>query len=134
MVFTNGCFDILHVGHVRYLQASKSLGQSLVVGLNSDESVKSLKGPKRPVNTLADRAEMLLSLRWVDAVVPFHESTPQRLIEAISPDILTKGQDYEGKEVVGSDWVIQHGGKVVLLPFIKGYSTTHTLQQINQTP
>ena len=126
VVFTNGCFDILHVGHVKYLQEAKSFGDILVVGLNSDESVSRLKGPTRPVNTADDRAYLLAALEAVDYVVPFEEDTPYELIKMIKPDVLVKGGDYEGKKVVGTEFA----GKLKLVDFVDGKSTTKTIQKI----
>lgn len=130
IVFTNGCFDILHVGHVQYLRRARSLGGCLVVAINSDASVRRLKGPERPVNHERDRAEVLAALECVDFVLVFSEPTPLQVIRALTPDILCKGGDWKKKDIVGSDWVESHGGKVFSLPFVKGYSTTSTLQKI----
>lgn len=119
LVFTNGCFDILHVGHIAYLEQSRALGKYLVVGLNSDASVRRLKGGTRPINTQEDRKRMLLALRCVDAVYIFDEDTPLGLIKRVKPDIITKGGDYRAEDVVG------HGlAKVVILPYVEGKSTT----------
>lgn len=119
LVFTNGCFDILHVGHISYLEQSRALGKYLVVGLNSDASVRRLKGGTRPINTQEDRKRMLLALRCVDAVYIFDEDTPLGLIKRVKPDIITKGGDYRAEDVVG------HGlAKVVILPYVEGKSTT----------
>ncbi len=130
IVFTNGCFDILHAGHVRYLDAARSEGDVLVVGLNSDASVTRLKGAGRPVNSQADRAEMLSSLASVDYVVPFEEDTPAALVEAVQPDVLVKGEDYRDKVVVGSDFVEARGGRVVLVPLLAGRSTSDLVDRI----
>lgn len=126
IVFTNGCFDILHVGHVKYLETAKSFGDMLIVGLNSDDSIKRLKGSDRPINPLDDRAYILASLESVSFVVPFEEDTPLNLISAIKPDILVKGADYEGKEVVGSEIAKE----VRLVTFVEGKSTTHMIQRV----
>jgi len=126
VVFTNGCFDILHVGHVKYLQIAKSFGDILIVGLNSDESVSRLKGPTRPVNIAEDRAYLLAALEAVDYVVPFTEDTPYELIKMIEPDVLVKGGDYEGKEVVGTEFA----DELKLVDFVDGKSTTKTIQKI----
>jgi D-beta-D-heptose 7-phosphate kinase/D-beta-D-heptose 1-phosphate adenosyltransferase len=126
IVFTNGCFDILHVGHVKYLQEAKSFGDVLIVGLNSDASVKRLKGPTRPVNTAEDRAYLLAALEAVDFVVPFEEDTPYELIKMIAPDVLVKGGDYEGKEVVGTEFA----NELKLVQFVDGKSTTKTIEKI----
>ncbi len=126
VVFTNGCFDILHVGHVKYLQIAKSFGDILIVGLNSDASVSRLKGPSRPVNIAEDRAYLLAALEAVDFVVPFEEDTPYELIKMIAPDILVKGGDYEGKRVVGTEFA----SELKLVDFVDGKSTTKTIQKI----
>ena len=132
IVFTNGCFDILHVGHIRYLSEAKSLGDILVIGINSDKSVKELKGPSRPINPLSDRALMLSELRYVDYVVSFEEQTPLELIKIIMPDILVKGGDYTIETVVGSSEVIHSGGQVKLLQFHNGYSSTNYIDKIKK--
>lgn len=126
IVFTNGCFDILHVGHISYLQAAKKLGDILIVGLNSDRSISALKGSKRPINEQADRASLLGALEFVDFVVVFDEDTPLNLIKALRPDILVKGGDYKGKDIVGSDFA----KKVELIEFIDGKSTTKIVEKI----
>jgi len=126
VVFTNGCFDILHVGHVKYLQIAKSFGDILIVGLNSDESVSRLKGPSRPVNIAQDRAYLLAALEAVDFVVPFEADTPYELIKMIKPDVLVKGGDYEGKEVVGTEFA----SELKLVDFVDGKSTTKTIEKI----
>lgn len=125
IVFTNGCFDILHAGHVRILEFSKSQGDLLVLGLNSDASVRRLKGPSRPVNKQKDRAIVVSALAAVDAVVLFKEDTPLNLIKIIKPDILVKGADYTVKTVVGREYA----GKVVLCPLVKGKSTTNLIKK-----
>jgi D-beta-D-heptose 7-phosphate kinase/D-beta-D-heptose 1-phosphate adenosyltransferase len=130
-VFTNGCFDVLHAGHVRYLGAARGEGDLLVVGLNDDASVKRLKGASRPVNPLDDRVEVLSALSMVDHVVPFSEDTPEALIRALLPDVLVKGADWAGKGVVGSDVVTARGGRVVLVPLLAGRSTTTTLGRLS---
>ena len=126
VVFTNGCFDILHVGHVKYLQIAKSFGDVLIVGLNSDASVSRLKGPSRPVNVAEDRAYLLAALEAVDFVVPFEEDTPYELIKMIAPDVLVKGGDYEGKTVVGTEFAKE----LQLVDFVNGKSTTKTIEKI----
>lgn len=126
MVFTNGCFDILHFGHISYLQSAKKIGDMLVVGLNSDRSVKELKGDNRPVNAQSDRASMLAALEFVDFVVIFDEDTPLNLIKTLKPDILVKGADYTGKKVVGSEFVRE----VKLIDFVDGKSTTNIINKI----
>jgi D-beta-D-heptose 7-phosphate kinase/D-beta-D-heptose 1-phosphate adenosyltransferase len=128
VVFTNGCFDILHVGHVKYLQEAKSYGDVLIVGLNSDSSVRTLKGPTRPVNPEADRAYILAALESVDFVVMFSDETPYELIKNIAPDILVKGGDYEGKSVVGAEFAKE----LRLVQFVDGKSTTATIARINE--
>ena len=133
IVFTNGCFDILHAGHIRYLSEAKSLGDILVIGINSDKSVKELKGPSRPINSLSDRALILSELRYVDYVVSFEEQTPLELIKIIMPDILVKGGDYTVETVVGSSEVIHSGGQVKLLQFHDGYSSTNYIDKIKKT-
>lgn len=130
VVFTNGCFDILHAGHVQYLKAARELGDKLIVGLNSDESVRRIKGEGRPVNSQEDRAEILRSLSFVDRVEIFDEDTPLELIKKVKPDILVKGGDYSADEVVGKDEVEANGGKVVILPFLEGKSTTSVIDKI----
>jgi D-beta-D-heptose 7-phosphate kinase/D-beta-D-heptose 1-phosphate adenosyltransferase len=130
IVFTNGCFDIIHRGHVELLKFARSLGDVLVVGLNDDESVRRLKGKNRPINTLEDRAFVLLSIRWVDFVVPFSEDTPERIIREISPDVLVKGGDYRIEDVVGADFVLSKGGRVEIFNYLEGYSTTSIIKKI----
>lgn len=130
IVFTNGCFDILHVGHIRYLQQAAALGDLLVVGLNSDASVRRLKGEDRPINGQEDRAELLRALDCVDEVVIFEEDTPYELISDIRPDVLVKGGDYKPCEVVGRDIVEARGGKLVLIDFVTGKSTTNVINKI----
>ena len=124
VVFTNGVFDILHAGHVTYLEEARALGDVLVVGLNSDESVRRLKGPSRPINTQEDRARVLSALRCVDHVIVFEDDTPLAVITALIPDVLVKGGDYTRDTVVGADVVEQHGGSVVIIPLLEGRSTT----------
>ena len=126
VVFTNGCFDILHVGHVKYLQVAKSFGDILIVGLNSDESVSRLKGPTRPINIAEDRAYLLAALEAVDFVVPFGEDTPYELIKMIAPNTLVKGGDYKGKDVIGTEFA----DELKLVDFVDGKSTTKTIQKI----
>jgi len=126
IVFTNGCFDILHRGHIEYLQASKALGDLLVVGINSDDSVKRLKGPSRPINNQRDREFMLKSLECVDEVLVFGEDTPRIVIESLRPNIITKGGDYKVEDVVGHDIVPE----TYIIPFKDGYSTTSMIERI----
>ncbi|MCQ2253062.1 MAG: D-glycero-beta-D-manno-heptose 1-phosphate adenylyltransferase [Bacteroidales bacterium] len=130
IVFTNGCFDILHRGHVEYLAQAAQLGHRLVVGLNSDSSVKRLKGDSRPINDWYARAEVLASLQWVDAVVGFDEDTPKNLIENTVPDLLVKGGDYKAEDVVGYDFVKANGGDTVIINFVDGYSTTNIIEKM----
>ena len=130
IVFTNGCFDILHRGHVEYLSKASDKGDVLVVGLNTDASVKRLKGEGRPVNDQEARALILASLDCVDAVVLFDEDTPYELIKAVRPDVLVKGADYKPEEIVGYDIVTSYGGKVETVPLVEGYSTTGILERV----
>ncbi len=130
IVFTNGCFDIIHAGHISYLNEAKTLGDVLIVGLNSDKSVRRLKGEGRPVINEQDRAYILANLKPVDYVAVFDEDTPYELIKEIRPDILVKGGDYEGKTIAGSDIVESSGGKTVLINFIEGKSTSNIIDDI----
>jgi rfaE bifunctional protein nucleotidyltransferase chain/domain len=132
LVFTNGVFDILHHGHLDYLAKAASLGNILVVGVNSDASVKRLKGDERPLNNENDRAFQLASLLFVDAVCIFDEDTPKELIEALQPDVLAKGGDYTLSSIVGADFVLANGGKVEVIPFVQGYSTTSLIERIKK--
>lgn len=132
IVFTNGCFDILHVGHIKYMQEASKLGDILVVGLNSDDSVRRLKGKERPINNQEDRAQMLSALEFVDYVVIFDQDTPYELIKKILPDVLVKGGDYNPNNVVGRDIVEGRGGMLKLLPFINGKSTTNIIDKIKK--
>ncbi len=132
IVFTNGCFDILHVGHVRYLQAAKDMGDVLVLALNSDASVKSLKGAKRPLITESERAIVVAALASVDYVTIFSETTPLSLIEYLRPDVLVKGGDWAEEEVVGGEAVAQWGGKVSIIPSVVGASTTNIVGKISR--
>jgi rfaE bifunctional protein nucleotidyltransferase chain/domain len=129
ILFTNGCFDILHLGHVEYLAKARDLGGILIIGLNSDDSVRRLKGSHRPINDEDARSMVLAALSFVDAVVLFDEDTPAELIEQIKPDVLVKGKDYEGKKIVGAEFVKAHGGEVVTIELTKGYSTTNTIHK-----
>ena len=133
VVFTNGCFDLLHVGHVRYLQEARALGDLLIVGLNSDSSVSKLKGPDRPVQNQDDRKEILSALSCVDYVVIFYEETPIKLIENVKPDILVKGGDWAVDKIVGSQFVLGNGGQVKSLPFHQGRSTSSIIQKVLKT-
>lgn len=130
LVFTNGCFDILHKGHLEILSHAAGLGDKLIVALNTDASVKRLKGDLRPVNDESFRCYMMASLEIVDAVVLFDESTPADLIQKITPDVLVKGGDYQADQIVGSDHVLKHGGQVCIVPFVSGYSTTGLIEKI----
>jgi len=130
VVFTNGCFDLLHPGHIQSLETARGLGDLLIVGLNSDESVRELKGPGRPVIPAGERAEILASLECVDAVLIFDELTPQRVVAALLPDILVKGGDWPGNQIVGREEVERAGGKVVLVEVVPGYSTSEILKRI----
>ncbi|MCB0361861.1 MAG: D-glycero-beta-D-manno-heptose 1-phosphate adenylyltransferase [Bdellovibrionales bacterium] len=132
LVFTNGCFDLLHVGHIRYLKEAKSLGDILVVGLNSDSSVKGLKGELRPVQNEQDRGEILAAIECVDFVCLFDEATPLRLIQNINPDVLVKGGDWPIDKIVGADHVQKQGGLVKTLQFVSGRSTSLIMQKIVQ--
>jgi rfaE bifunctional protein nucleotidyltransferase chain/domain len=130
VVFTNGCFDLLHPGHIRSLEASRALGDVLIVGLNSDESVRTLKGPGRPLITAQERAEILASLECVDSVLIFDDLTPHKVIAALLPDVLVKGGDWPGNQIVGREEVEAAGGQVVLVDVVQGYSTTEILKKI----
>ncbi len=129
VVFTNGCFDLLHKGHVSYLEKARKLGHLLVVALNSDESVKRLKGPERPLNTLADRLEVIAALESVDYVTWFEEDTPLNVILTLRPDILVKGGDWKASQIVGGKEVVSWGGKVKPLSFVEGRSTTEIIRR-----
>jgi len=130
IVFTNGCFDILHYGHLRYLEKAKELGDILIVGVNSDSSVKAIKGKGRPINRCRDRMALIAGLQCVDYCLSFKEKTPLKLIKKIKPDILVKGGDWKKEEIVGSEFVTSYGGKVKTIKYIKGYSTTQTINKI----
>ena len=132
IVFTNGCFDILHSGHIMYLNEAKALGDFLIVGLNSDSSIKQLKGSDRPINNEEDRKYLLENLRAVDCVEIFSQDTPYELIKAIGPDILVKGGDWQISEIVGSDIVLKKGGEVKSLSFKEGKSTTKLIEKIRK--
>jgi rfaE bifunctional protein nucleotidyltransferase chain/domain len=130
VVFTNGCFDLLHPGHIKLLEAARSKGDALIVGLNSDDSVRTLKGAGRPVIPQQERAEILASLECVDAVIVFDQLTPQKTVAALLPDILVKGGDWPGNQIVGREEVEATGGEVVLIDVVEGYSTTEILRKI----
>jgi D-beta-D-heptose 7-phosphate kinase/D-beta-D-heptose 1-phosphate adenosyltransferase len=133
VVFTNGCFDLLHAGHVFLLEAARSEGDLLVVGINSDRSVREIKGPGRPLTPEAERAEALLALECVDRVVVYDAPTPAAVIDAISPDVLVKGADWAEAEIVGRDTVTRRGGRVVRVPLVAGRSTTRLVDRIRRT-
>jgi len=130
VVFTNGCFDLLHIGHVRYLQEARELGDALVVGVNADASVRRLKGPGRPLTPARERAEILAALACVDFVTVFGAATPLQLIRAVGPDVLVKGGDWPVEKIVGRDVVQARGGRVVAIPFVKNRSTTAVIGKI----
>ena len=133
IVFTNGVFDLLHPGHVRYLQEARRLGDLLIVGLNADESVRRNKGPERPINPEEERAEIVAALACVDAVVVFREDTPAEIIRLVRPDILVKGADWPADQIVGRDTVEAAGGRVVLVPVEAGYSTSSLVARIRRS-
>lgn len=130
VVFTNGCFDLLHPGHLRYLDAARRLGDYLVVAVNTDRSVKAIKGPNRPIRSEGERAELLAALSSVDAVVLFDEDTPLKLIQRLVPNVLVKGGDWSEDKIIGADVVKKAGGVVKSLPFVPGYSTTALIAKI----
>ena len=130
VVFTNGCFDILHVGHVKYLQSARSKGDLLVVALNSDRSIRRLKGDNRPINTEKDRAAILEALSCVDYIVIFNNDTPLKLIETLKPHVLVKGADWSKKKIIGADIVLGRKGKVLTIPVVKNRSTTNLINKV----
>lgn len=130
IVFTNGCFDILHAGHVRYLQAARELGDCLILGLNSDQSVRNLKGPTRPINDQNDRAEVLSALSAIDYVVIFEEATAERLVGEIQPSIYVKGGDYNVKDLPEANIIASYGGKTILIPEVPGKSSSNIIKKI----
>lgn len=132
IVFTNGCFDLLHVGHIAYLNAARQLGDTLVLGLNADASVKRLKGETRPINPEMDRALMLAALECIDYIILFDEDTPEALISELTPDILVKGGDYTINDILGADHVKKHGGIVSVISFLEGYSSTSIINKIQK--
>ena len=132
IVFTNGCFDILHLGHVDYLEKARQLGDKLIVGVNTDTSVSRLKGPYRPLQDEMSRARIMASLLFIDAVILFGEETPYELIKALLPDILVKGDDYSVRNIVGQDIVLQNGGEVKTIALVKGYSTTNVIDKVKR--
>lgn len=133
IVFTNGCFDIIHMGHVDYLEKARNLGDVLIVGLNTDDSVSRFKGPERPIQDQHSRSRIMASFQFVDMVVFFNEDTPFDLISALLPNILVKGSDYLAENIVGADVVKNHGGVVKTLDFVPGYSTTRIVEKIKKT-
>ena len=133
VVFTNGCFDLLHLGHVDYLEKARNLGDKLIVGLNTDSSVGRFKGPERPLQDQNSRARVLAALQFVDLVVFFDEDTPQNLISELVPNILVKGSDYLAENIVGADVVKKNGGVVKTIDFVPGYSTTRIVEKIKRT-
>lgn len=132
IVFTNGCFDVLHAGHVKYLQEARNLGDVLVIGLNSDDSVKRLKGESRPVNSQTDRAMVLSALESVSYITIFTEDTPYELIKELKPDVLVKGGDWKPEDIVGSDIVLQNNGEVRSLSFVEGKSSTEIINKLKE--
>lgn len=132
VVFSNGCFDILHLGHIDYLEKARSLGDRLVVGLNSDASVRQLKGPDRPLNSEYARSRMLAALAFVDGVTVFGEETPAELIAYLLPDVLVKGSDYSIENIVGADTVLENGGEVKTIDLVEGFSTTGLIEKIKR--
>lgn len=133
IIFTNGCFDILHLGHIEYLAKAKKYGEILIIGLNSDESVRILKGQTRPINGELSRATILATLSFVDAVVIFNEETPENLIKIIEPDVLIKGGDYTITNIIGAEFVQSYGGKVKIIDLVDGYSSTHIIDRLKNT-
>jgi D-glycero-beta-D-manno-heptose 1-phosphate adenylyltransferase len=130
VVFTNGCFDLLHRGHVHLLREAKACGDLLIAGVNSDKSVKQIKGPRRPVLPQSDRSELLAAMEMVDYVVLFDEPDPYELVSAIRPDVLVKGGDWSSEKIIGAGLVKESGGRVVVIPYIKGFSTTEIIERI----
>jgi len=133
IVFTNGCFDILHLGHIDYLSKAADLGDKLIIGLNTDSSVQRLKGPGRPINDQDARALSLAALQFVDAVVLFDEDTPKELIETVQPDVLVKGADYKAEDIVGYDTVKARKGAIVTIELVPGYSTTDLIKKLQES-
>ncbi len=133
VVFTNGCFDLVHLGHVDYLEKARNKGDRLVVGVNTDTSVSRLKGLERPVQDEYARARILAAFEFVDAVILFEEDTPLSLIQAVQPDILTKGSDYTVETIVGADFVLKGGGKVETLDLVEGYSTSQIIERVKKS-
>jgi D-glycero-beta-D-manno-heptose 1-phosphate adenylyltransferase len=133
VVFTNGCFDILHLGHIDYLEKARNLGEKLIVGLNTDKSIGRIKGPERPITDENSRARIIAALEFIDAVILFDEETPYDLISYLKPDILVKGDDYTVENIVGADVVIQNGGTVETISLVKGYSTSNIISKIKKS-
>ncbi len=133
IVFTNGCFDLLHLGHIDYLEKAKALGDRLIIGVNSDESVQSLKGDSRPIQNIKSRSRLLAALTCVDAVIVFNTATPLELIESIHPDVLVKGGDWLPEQIIGASFVLAYKGVVTTIPFLPGYSTTLIEQKIKMS-
>ena len=133
IVFTNGCFDLVHRGHIEVLANTADLGDKLIIGLNSDSSIKELKGENRPIMDEISRSILLASLQFVDAIVFFSEETPYKLIETLIPDVLAKGGDYKVTEIAGKEVVLENGGEVILVPFIDGFSSTNIVEKIKQS-
>jgi D-beta-D-heptose 7-phosphate kinase/D-beta-D-heptose 1-phosphate adenosyltransferase len=132
IVFTNGCFDLLHIGHVRLLKKAKALGDVLIVALNSDSSVRKLKGVERPIFPLKDRMEILSSFEAVDYVTYFKENTPEAILKLLAPNVLVKGGDYKISQIIGADYIKNKGGRVIVLPFVKGKSSSNILKKIKR--
>ncbi|MCB0486983.1 MAG: D-glycero-beta-D-manno-heptose 1-phosphate adenylyltransferase [Cyclobacteriaceae bacterium] len=133
IVFTNGCFDLLHLGHVDYLEKARAFGTKLVIGLNTDDSVSRFKGPDRPIQDQTSRARVLAALQFVDLVVPFDQDTPLELVSTLIPDVLVKGSDYLAENIVGAEVVKKHGGLVKTIEFVSGYSTSRIIEKIKKT-
>jgi rfaE bifunctional protein nucleotidyltransferase chain/domain len=133
IVFTNGCFDVLHAGHVISLAGAASFGNRLIVGVNSDASTRRLKGKSRPIQDEDGRALLLASMHFIDAVIIFEEDTPEKLIQAISPNVLVKGGDYRVEDIAGADWVIKHGGKVELINYLENSSSSNIIKKIKES-
>ncbi|MCK5124957.1 MAG: D-glycero-beta-D-manno-heptose 1-phosphate adenylyltransferase [candidate division Zixibacteria bacterium] len=132
IIFTNGVFDIIHMGHVRYLSKARDLGDILIIGLNTDKSVQRIKGPNRPINPQMDRAGVLSAISFIDYVVYFSEDTPEKLIKLVRPDVLVKGADYKIREIVGSDFVKSYGGDVKRIKLVPGRSTTKVINRMDR--
>ena len=132
VVFSNGCFDIVHLGHIDYLEKARAMGDKLVIGLNSDTSVRELKGPDRPINDEYARSRMLAAFEFVDGVTLFSEETPKDLIAYLIPDVLVKGSDYDVKDIIGADTVIENGGEVKTIDLVEGFSTSNLIEKIKK--